>query len=613
MLAVKFFAPFKESEQLCLQPMQSGAKSKPVAPIELSLAGFVSHVRTKKSLTSSASRRHWPLEVGTLHTMNSEAKNAASREAADTSNPNSTNASVGETIGEVAEPPAHPSVLPILEEIEAMTLPMPPITESIIEPEAVIEEAEQLLREGAPHDFDVLILGAGPGGMAAAIECARGGLHTALVEEREIGGVHLNRGAIGTQSLLKSVAVLRQMRSARDFGVDVSGSIAPSFAAMQARKNLLISQLREQSQRELEEAGVEFLRGRARFVEAHTTEIYNRETNQIRRVTAIQVVIAVGGVPVRPDIEGANLPGVVTSDAVLKQNFIPERLAIVGAGPMGAEFATIFASLGSHVTVVEPSSTVLPSEDEDVGLALRLSLENMGVRVVSGAVMEKITQNESGSGLTLNFRRCDATECVSADEILLAIGRTSQIHDLGLNEVGIATSHGKIEVDEAHETSVRGVYAIGDCIRRTGWAHQAAFEGREVAASLLGLKPTKSARFVPNCIFTSPEIATVGLTLVEAVELGIDAQASKVSFANETAMEGAPGHFLKLVVERGTSRLLGCQIVKDNASILINEIALALHLGASASTVADTLHGTLEWCETLRRAVQAILEGESEK
>lgn len=503
--------------------------------------------------------------------------------------------------------PSSPIALPLPGELLVAEEEIGTEAEAEIDPESIVEAAEMLLREGAPHDFDVLVIGAGPGGLAAAHHAARGGLHVAIVEEREVGGVCLNRGCIPTKTLLESIGILRTLRRAREFGISLGGDLTPDFAAMHLRKSEVVASLRVQTRKMLEDAGVEIIEGRARFVEEHTVEIEGQ--GQVRRVMAVHVVIATGGLPARLPIPGADLPLVATSDEILEQTFIPPRLIVAGAGAVGVEFASIFAELGSRVTLLERLSTVLPGEDEDVQHEMQRSLEGMNIQMELEASMESIEAQDGA--LKVTFERDGRKQVIEADQLLLATGRAANFADMGLEKAGILAEGGKISVDEENETNVGGVYAIGDCIRRVGWAHQAALEGREVADKILGVASDIDARYVPACYYTFPEVASVGLTLKAAHELGIEARAGKFSFRSNgrAATTGDNAGFVKLVVENGSDRLLGCQIIGPRATEIINEVSVALRSGATAYALTDALHAHPTFAEVLPGAARAALDG----
>ena len=469
----------------------------------------------------------------------------------------------------------------------------------------LIDAAEELLRLGAPHDFDVAIIGAGPGGLACAMQLAQSDLKVVLIEDREIGGVCLNRGCIPTKTLLESVGALRLVRRAQTFGIGISGEIKVDFAAMQRRKREVIAGLRAQTLEQLQNEGVPILRGRARFVDEHTLEIVGADA---RELTAVHVVIATGGLPSKLPIKGVSLEGVLTSDEILQLESVPKSLIVIGGGAVGVEFASIFAEVGAQVCILEREAQVLPGEDEDLQLAMRQSLEASNIEIVGGADLQRI--GNGGDGLVAHFERDGKSETRTATLILMAAGRNANLNDLNLEAANVRHENGHIDADENNETSTGGVWAIGDCIRRVGWAHQAALEGRRVADHIRGLESDAKTQFVPSCYYTFPEVATVGLSLQAAHDLGIEARAGKFPFrANgRAATAGDENGFVKIVVEIGTDKILGAQIIGPRATELINEIALAMRQNQGAHTLADALHAHPTFAETLPGAARAALE-----
>ena len=482
---------------------------------------------------------------------------------------------------------------------------IPPSDEEL-DTDDLIDAAEELLRQGAPHDFDVAIIGAGPGGLACATHLANSDLKVVVIESREVGGVCLNRGCIPTKTLLESVGALRLVRRASAFGVGIDGDITVDFAAMQARKREVVESLRRASLDQLKAAGAQILRGQARFVDEHTLQIDGPDA---RELTAVHVVVATGGLPLKLPIEGADLEGVLTSDEVLQLESVPGSLIVIGGGAVGIEFASIFAEVGARVCVIEREDQVLPGEDEDICDEMCKSLEASGIEIVSGAKLSSI--GEGGDGLVAHFERDGQTEQRTAALILMAAGRKANLDDLNLGAADVRCESGHIDVDENNETSTAGVWAIGDCIRRVGWAHQAALEGRRVADCIMDVDVEAEHQFVPSCYYTFPEVATVGLTLKAARDLGIEARVGKFPFrANGRAnTSGDAGGFVKIVVEQGSDKILGAQIIGPRATELINEIALAMRQGDGAATLADALHAHPTFAEVLPGAARAALEG----
>ena len=507
----------------------------------------------------------------------------------------------------VIEPQTDPD-LP--EELLETAFRLPLADDEELDTDDLIDAAEELLRQGAPHDFDVAIIGAGPGGLACATHLAQsnsnGEMKVVVIEAREVGGVCLNRGCIPTKTLLESVGALRLVRRAQSFGVGVGGEVTVDFGAMQARKREVVENLRRAALQQLEDAGVPVLHGVARFVDEHTLEISGPDA---RELTAVHVVVATGGVPLKLPIEGADLPGVLTSDEALELKSVPASMIVIGGGAVGVEFASIFAEVGARVCIIEKDEQLLPGEDEDIQTEMRKSVEESGIEVVCGADIQLIS--EGGDGLVAHFERDGQAETRTAALVLMAAGRKPNLDDLNLEAAGVELEQKHIKVDESYETSTGGVWAIGDCIRRVGWAHQAAMEGRRVADCIIGIECDADPRFIPSCYYTFPEVATVGLTLEAARDLGVEARVGKFPFrANGRAnTSGDAGGFVKLVVEADGDKILGAQIIGPRATELINEIALAMRQNQGAATLADSLHAHPTFAEVLPGAARAALEG----
>ena len=502
----------------------------------------------------------------------------------------------------------HPTIEPATEEdlpeelLETAFL-LPPDDE--LDTGDLIEAAEELLRQGAPHDFDVAIIGAGPGGLACALQLAQSNLKIVIIEAREIGGVCINRGCVPTKTLLESVAALRLARRASEFGVGISGEISVDFAQMQNRKRDVIEELRRDALRQLQDAGATILRGTARFVDEHTLEISGPDARQL---TAVHVVIASGGLPCKLPLKGVSLPGVLTTDEALQLQSVPQSLIVIGGGAVAIEFATIFAGVGARVCILESESQILAGEDEEIGRAMRASLEGSGIEITSGAELQRI--ENGGDGLRVVFERDGQSETRTAALVVMAAERRANLDDLNLDAANVRHENGHIDADENHETSTSGVWAIGDCIRRIGWAHQAAHEGRRVADQIRGIESDEKLQFVPSCYYTFPEVATIGLTLEAAHDLGIEARAGKANFdANARAQIADESNgFVKIVVGIGTDKIVGAQIIGPRATELIGEIALAMRCNQSARALADAMHAHPTFSEILSEAARAALE-----
>ena len=488
------------------------------------------------------------------------------------------------------------------------TLLLPPRVLEALTPEidssAVVDAAEEILREGAPHDFDVLVIGGGPGGYVAAIRAAQLGAHVGLIEERELGGVCLNRGCIPTKTLLESVDVMRLLRRAKEYGLTTSSDITPNMARMNERKREVIEHLRGHVAHLLEENDVEVLQGRARFVDSHKVE-YSMSGGETKTVSAIHIIIATGSLPAKIPVEGADLDGVITSDEMLANEFEPQDVVVIGAGAVGVEFAYLFHQLGAKSVLLERTSVVMPGEDADIGREMSGILARLGIEIVCDAELQRIEKD--GDNLVVIYQKDGAEHSSSTRCVLMATGRKANTQHLNMDEVGIEHDDGKILVDEYCETNVSGVYAIGDCIRNVGWAHLASGEGTMVAEIVTKNPVSVDLTHVPSCYYTHPEIASVGLTKAAAEDKGLRVRVGQFPFrANgKAAAAGEHEGFVKIVVDDENDRILGCQIIGPRATDLISEAVMALKTGQTVDEMVGAIHAHPTFSEALPEAALA--------
>lgn len=486
--------------------------------------------------------------------------------------------------------------------IELETPPAPHIeAEAAIDDEEIIDAAEELLRENAPHDFEVLIIGSGPGGSTCALRAAQLGCKVGLIENRHVGGVCLNTGCIPTKTLLESVEVLRLLRRAHDYGIDTTGTFAPNFSAMTARRDDVVRSLRAHLQHQLKENGVQVLAGEARFVSEHKISLTAAD-GSVRELSAVHIVIATGSFPLRPPLEGVDLPGVVTSDELLQMNEVPRSVVTIGGGAVGVEFAYLLHELGARSTLIEAENQIMRGEDLEIAQEMQQLLHSYGVAVRTGTKLVKIERVDER--LRVHTEGEKGAQSIECEQVLLAMGRRANTDALGLDAVGIEHQKGVIAVDEHNETNLGGVYAIGDCVRGVGWAHQAAGEGARVAEIIADREPSVHLKFLPSCYYTHPEIASVGLNLREARERGLDARSSRFDFRfnGRAAAAGEHKGWVKLVYESGSEKLLGCQIIGPRATELINEAVAALNSESSLAQMVGSIHAHPTFAEALPEA-----------
>jgi dihydrolipoamide dehydrogenase len=457
-----------------------------------------------------------------------------------------------------------------------------------------------------PHEYDIVIIGGGPGGYVAAIRAAQLGAKVALVEKDRVGGTCLNRGCIPTKSLVRSVEVLQLVDEAPNFGVIVEEP-AFDFARIMARKDEVVARLVAGVEGLLRSHQVEIVPGTATIPRPGLVLV--RATNSDRRLTTENIVIATGSVPARPPIAGLDAPGVLTSADILELEEVPDILAVIGGGIIGLEFAAIFHALGTKVTVLEMLPTLLPTVDGELARRYKSYLQRAGMEVHLRARVEEILPK----GNRLAVRVADSGDEVEAEKVLVATGRVPYTEGLGLEELGVKRERGAIVVDEHLATNVPGVYAIGDVTGGIMLAHLASRQGEVAVENILGHPVAMDYRAVPNCVFTLPEIAGVGLTEEEAKEEGLDYQVARFPFAasGRALTIGETFGLVKLICEKESGKVLGMHIMGPQASDLIAEGALAIQMGATARDIAETIHAHPTLPEAIMEAAKAAAFGEA--
>lgn len=365
----------------------------------------------------------------------------------------------------------------------------------------------------------LIVIGGGPGGYVAAIRAAQLGLCTVLVERDALGGACLNRGCIPTKTLLHSASLYRQVLHSAAFGVTASDA-GFDYAVMDERRRQVVEQLRRGVEGLLKDNGVKVIHGsaviegpgRVRVDEA----IYESE----------HILVAVGARPALPPIPGLDLPGVVTSDGLLGEGMYHPRLTIIGGGVIGMEFASLYSALGAQVTVLEAMDRVLPTMDKEIAQNLSMLMKRRGVKLCTGARVEQVTR--TGEGLQCTYTSKEKTETVAADAVLVSTGRKPNTEGLCGPGVDLGLARGAIPVNERFETCVKGIYAIGDVVAGgIQLAHVASAQAINAVSTIAGKEPPMKLNAIPACVYTEPEIASVGLTEAQAKEAGIPTKGSK--------------------------------------------------------------------------------------
>ncbi len=450
-------------------------------------------------------------------------------------------------------------------------------------------------------DYQVVVIGGGPGGYACTIRCAQLGLHVGLVEERELGGVCLNRGCIPTKALYAATRLLDRARTAGEMGI-AFGPPEIDLPRLAEWKDGVVSTLVGGIATLLEKNGVEVFRARGRLDGAGRVALSSGES-----LSAERIVLATGSSPIELPGFAFTEPAVWSSDDALDLPEIPARLTVIGGGVIGLELATIYRRLGSRVTVIELLPEILATVDLDrrVLSALKRSLAEQGIDVRTGAAAESYERAQDG--LVLRLRD---GEMVETDRMLLAVGRRPNVSELGLESIDVRPeANGFLAVDENLETCMPGVFAIGDVVPGPMLAHKASAEGVVLADSFGGRPISLDHDSIPQAIFTDPEVASVGLSEQTAKERGHNVLVGRFPYAALGKALGMrePTGFFQIVADANDHRVLGAQIVGADASDLISEAAVVIHSGLSVEAIAYAVHPHPTLPEGLKEAAENAL------
>ena len=464
--------------------------------------------------------------------------------------------------------------------------------------------------------YDIAVIGGGPGGYVAAIRAAQLGAHVALIEKERVGGMCLNWGCIPTKALVHQAELFTEIKRAGEFGIDVGGPIGVNFARMMARKAEVVETLVSGVEALVRNHKIDLYPGVGTILEPSRVRVapsvYHPDTAPAE-VRAKKLIIATGSMPVAVPIPGHDLPGVVNARGLLDIREQPKSLVVIGASVVGVEFASIFAALGTQVTLLG-RKTFLKDVDDQLAKRYRAMLARQGVKVEIGIEFKRIVQTDTGR-LRVEYERAGQPLAAEGDLVLSSTGHAPFTAELGLENVGVAVERGAIRVNEYLETSVPGIYAIGDVTGIFMLAHVASHQGIAAVHNALGRREAMDYRVVPNCVFTMPEIAGVGLTEAQARAEGIDYLASRFPFnINGRALGmGATEGQVRMIAERGPDgkggRVLGVHIMGPHASDLIAEAALAMRLGATAVDIAHTIHAHPTLPEAMMEAAMGLDEG----
>ena len=462
--------------------------------------------------------------------------------------------------------------------------------------------------------FDLVVIGAGPGGYEAAIEGVQKGMKVALVENRELGGTCLNRGCIPTKTILHTAELYHELQSGPSIGLTVREP-AVDMEMVQKRKDEVLEQLRKGIASLMKTNKISVYYGTGTILDREHVKVAPAEEagdrpDQIILETS-HILIATGSVPACPPIPGSSLPGVVTSDGLLDKKDMFEHLIIIGGGVIGMEFASVYSSLGHGVTVIEALDRILPTMDKEIAQNLKMIMKKRNVDIHTGAKVEEILQTEDGKGLICRYTEKDKPCEARADGILIATGRRAYtgglITDESSQEVkDMEMERGRIVTDEKYETSVPGIYAIGDVTGGIQLAHAATAQGRNAVAHMAGRDMAIRTDIVPSCVYTNPEIGCVGISADEAKARGIETVTKKyiMSANGKSILSQQERGFIKVVADSDSHRILGAQMMCARATDMISQFAVAIANGLTLEDMAKVIFPHPTFSEGILEAVR---------
>ncbi|MBR0255086.1 MAG: dihydrolipoyl dehydrogenase [Bacteroidales bacterium] len=453
--------------------------------------------------------------------------------------------------------------------------------------------------------YDVIVIGAGPGGYVAAIRAAQLGFNTAVVERSELGGICLNWGCIPTKALLKSAQALHYAERGADYGFTAE-NVTPDLAAIVARSRGVSATMNKGVEYLFKKNKVTVIKGSGKVLAGKRVEVTPLE-GAVEVHEADHIILATGSRPAELPFAPIDGEKIWCYYQALVPEALPKSLAVIGSGAIGSEFAFFYRSLGVEVTIIEFMDRVLPIEDDDTCAQISRSFRKMGIKVMVSSAVQKV--DTSGDICRLTVQTKKGEEIVEAEKVLSAVGVRPNTENLGLEALGIELNRGKVPVDKSYKTSVDGLYAIGDIIATPALAHVASAEAICCVEAIAGLDPAPvNYDNIPGCTYITPEVASVGMTERKAKELGLDYMVGKFPFtaSGKATAAGARDGFVKLVVDVPTDKILGAHLVGDNVSEMIGGIVAARNLGITAKQLAGSMFPHPTMSEALMEAAAAV-------
>lgn len=459
-------------------------------------------------------------------------------------------------------------------------------------------------------NFDIIIIGSGPGGYVAAIRASQLGMKTAVVERAELGGICLNWGCIPTKSLLKSAQVFEYMRHCNDYGISIEGSVTANFSKIIERSRSVANAMSKGIQYLFKKNKIEIIQGFGKLSGNNSVEVTASDGSKTT-LTANHIILATGA-------RSKELPGmkqdgkkIIGYREALTLPNLPKSMIVVGSGAIGSELAFFYSTLGTKVTLVEFLPNIIPLEDEEVSKQLARSFKKAGMTVMTESTVESATVD--GDICKAHVKTKKGEEILDAEIIFSAVGVTPNIKNIGIEEAGILLENNKIKVDEYYQTNIPGIYAIGDIIPGPALAHVASAEGIACIEKIAGLNPAPvDYNNIPSCIYTNPEVSSVGMTEKQAAEAGFEIKTGKFPFtaSGKAGAAGAKDGFVKLIFDAQSGELLGAHLIGYNVTEMISELVVARKLKITGHELIKTIHPHPTMSEAVMEAA-AVAYGEA--
>ena len=456
------------------------------------------------------------------------------------------------------------------------------------------------------NKYDLVVIGAGPGGYVSAAAAAKKGMKTAIIENRQLGGTCLNRGCIPTKTIMHSSELYRSMSDCGEAGLSCSG-IGFDMEKIQAHKNNVLATLRSGIAGMMKKNKVDVYNGTGTIISPDSVSVSGEDGDTV--LETANILIATGSKPMIPPIPGVDLEGVVSSDELLDSTEVPERIVIIGGGVIGMEFAAVYSAFGSEVTVIEAQDRLLGRLDKEFSQSLKLLAKKRGVDIHTSAMVKEI-KKASESGLVCVFEEKEKISEVSADTVLVAAGRAAVTEGLFAEGIQPDMQKGRVTIDDNYMTSIPGIYAIGDVTGGIQLAHAASAAGLNAVCHMCGETVGKNMNVMPSCVYTDPEIASVGLNADEAKAEGLDTVTAKypMSANGKSVLSNQERGFIKIVAETGTGAILGAQMMCARATDMISVFAEAVASGLTSEQMERVIYPHPTFSEGIGEAVELLTE-----